>query len=163
MGRCCVLHREVGATLVRGLKYGRAEYLLRDLGQMAAHLPHVVAYAAGTTLVPVPLHPTRQRERGFNQSEELAKVWAEALPVAGWASLLARRDWTGSQTKLARQERLKNVRGAFVLQPDAKVSPDLTYVLVDDVFTTGSTINECCRVLRRAGARDLRVLTLAHG
>ena len=162
-GRCCLLHRAVGATLVRGLKYGRAEYLLRDMQQLVTRLPHLAAHTAGAVLVPVPLHPARQRERGFNQSARLSEVWARTLPVAGWQNLLRRRRWTGSQTRLTREQRRKNMRGAFELRPGAAVTPDLTYVVVDDVFTTGSTINECCRVLRRAGARDLRVLTLAHG
>lgn len=162
-GRCCVLHREVGATLVRALKYGRAEYLLRDLGRLVQQLPHLHPYVADAVLVPVPLHPTRERERGFNQSARLAQVWAQVLPVKGWDPLLRRPRWTGSQTRLARTQRRKNIRGAFALRSGAIVTPDLTYLLVDDVFTTGSTINECCRVLRQAGATDLRVLTLAHG
>lgn len=162
-GRCCVLHREIGATLVRGLKYGRAEYLLDDLGRLAARLPHLVPHVSGGVLVPVPLHASRERERGFNQSERLAQAWARTLPVRGAENLLRRARWTGSQTRLTREERRKNMRGAFALRPRAVVRPDLTYLVVDDVFTTGSTINECCRVLRRAGATSLRVLTLAHG
>ena len=162
-GRCCFLHREVGATLVRALKYGRGEYLLVDLQRAVQRLHHLRSHVTGAVLVPVPLHPARERERGFNQSARLAAAWAEVLPVKGWAPCLRRVVWTGSQTRLARDQRHRNVRGAFALRPGAQVTPDLTYVVVDDVFTTGSTINECCRVLRQAGARSVRVLTLAHG
>jgi competence protein ComFC len=162
-GRCCILHRAVGGTLVRGLKYGRAEYLLTDLREVVRRLEHVHAHVEGAVLVPVPLHPVRERERGFNQSARLAEAWSGVLPVIGWEELLRRTGWTGTQTRLAREERRHNVRGAFAPRPGAEVRPDLTYVVVDDVFTTGSTINECCRVLREAGARSLKVLTLAHG
>ena len=162
-GRCCLLHREVAAGLVRRLKYHGARHLRGDLQQIAARLPDIRAHVAGALLVPVPLHPTRLRERGFNQSAFLAHAWSEVLPVAGVEELLRRQTWTDSQTRLARMERRRNVRDAFALCAGAAVRPDLTYVVVDDVFTTGSTLNECCRVLHRAGARSLRVLTLAHG
>ncbi|MFP4541292.1 MAG: ComF family protein [Opitutales bacterium] len=162
-GRCCVLHREVASTLVRHLKYRHARHLLPDLAHLAGRVPAVVEHVRDAVLVPVPLHPTRLRERGFNQSALLAEAWDRVLPSSGWAELLRRSGWTQTQTRLPREARRTNVRRAFELRPGVEVRPDLTYVVVDDVFTTGSTMNECCRVLRQAGARSLRVLALAHG
>ncbi len=162
-GRCCFLHREVGATLVRALKYQGARYLRRDLQCTVARVPDLVDFVRGAILVPVPLHPARERERGFNQSAELARAWSEVLPVAGAENVLERIAWTHSQTRLSRAERQQNIRGAFALRGQAGIRADLTYIVVDDVFTTGSTLNECCRILRRAGVKSLRVLTLAHG
>lgn len=162
-GRCCLLHREVGATLVRTLKYHGARYLRGDLQTIVRELPDLGNWLKAAVLVPVPLHAARERERGFNQSAFLAEAWSEVLPVRGWEGLLEKVEWTGSQTALSREERHRNVRGSFAMRADRRLRADLTYIVVDDVFTTGSTINECCRVLRRAGAQSLRVLTLAHG
>ncbi len=135
-------------------------------GQACEHceaLEPVFTSGRCAVLVPVPLHRTRERERGFNQSVVLARALAKTLPVAGIENLLLRRRRTGTQTRLPRADRMKNVRGAFALSPEAVVRADLTYVVVDDVFTTGSTMNECCRVLRNAGAKSLKVLAFAHG
>lgn len=162
-GRCGVLHREVGASLVRGLKYRRGRYLLGDIARMAASRPDLVEHVRGAVLVPVPLHRDRERERGFNQSLAMANAMAKTLPVAGVEELLQRRNNTVTQTRLPRAERMKNVRSAFVLRPQATLSADLTYVIVDDVFTTGSTMNECARILRAAGAESLKVMAFAHG
>lgn len=162
-GRCCVLHREVGASLVRGLKYHRGLYFATDMAAMVADSAEIVEHVRGAILVPVPLHPKRERERGFNQSAVFAHALAKVLPVEGVESLLERGRSTVTQTRLPRAERLKNVRGAFSLSSVAAVRADLTYVVVDDVFTTGSTMNECCRILRKAGAKSLKVLAFAHG
>lgn len=162
-GRCCVLHREVGASLVRGLKYRRGRYLLGDIARMAASCPDLVEHMRGVVLVPVPLHRDRERQRGFNQSLALANAMAKTLPAAGVERLLQRRNNTVTQTRLPREERMKNVRGAFVLRRGMTLRADLTYVVVDDVFTTGSTMNECARTLRTAGAESLKVMAFAHG
>ncbi len=75
-----------------------------------------------------------------------------------------RRDLdTRSQTEFDRKTRQANLKNAFALVPGARLTPHLKYVLVDDVFTTGSTLNSCARVLRRAGALNLDVVTFAHG
>ncbi len=162
-GRCCLLHRDLGAEIVRELKYRDARYLGADMRRIARQVYGLADFVRDAVFVPVPLHPARERERGFNQSTWLAGEWARVLPVRGVEALLIRARWTGTQTRLDRSHRGENVRGAFALCPGAEVSADLTYVLVDDVFTTGSTLNECCRTLLRAGAGQLKVLTLAHG
>ena len=111
-------------------------------------------------LVPVPLHARRKRERGFNQAQVLADmVGAHAsLPVK---NLLRRIRYTTTQTNYDRRQRIENLRGAFALVEDAEVK-DLDLVLVDDVFTTGSTADECALILRSAGAANVRVLTIAR-
>jgi competence protein ComFC len=111
-------------------------------------------------LVPVPLHARRQRERGFNQAQVLAElVGARAsLPVENF---LRRIRYTTTQTHFDRRQRIENLRGAFALVERAKVK-NRDLVLVDDVFTTGSTADECALVLRQAGAASVRVLTIAR-
>ena len=111
-------------------------------------------------IVPVPLHPKRLRERGFNQSlllaRHVAKPWDADLD---WFSL-RRRKYTLPQTGLGKEERRKNVRGAFEVT-DSKGMKGRTALLVDDVATTGSTLNECSGVLMKAGCEKVFCLTLA--
>jgi len=114
--------------------------------------------------VPVPLHPIKLRERGFNQSEKIAQMLVEASDGSSRVEhLLIRRVYTQTQTRLNHAQRHQNVKNAFALAPDTVLIPDKQYILVDDVFTTGSTLNACARVLRAAGATHLNVVTIGHG
>jgi len=112
-------------------------------------------------LVPVPLHSARRREREFNQAEVIAGLLSRraGVPVR---KAIQRTRFTTTQTRLDRQERMENLRGAFrVRHPEAV--QDRHLILVDDVFTTGSTVEECARVLIEAGAASVRALTVARG
>jgi ComF family protein len=112
-------------------------------------------------LVPVPLHSARQREREFNQAEILARLLSKrsGIPLA---LCLQRTRYTTTQTRLDRHERMENLRGAFRVRHTPSVT-GRHLILIDDVFTTGSTVEECARVLRAAGAASVRVLTVARG
>ena len=107
-------------------------------------------------VVPVPLHRRRRRARGFNQAEELARHLG-----LEWKNVLRRTRETSSQTDLPAARRHANVRNAFSLKRSHAVD-GLTVLLVDDVSTTGATLNACAVALRRAGARDVRALTAAR-
>jgi ComF family protein len=137
------------------------------------HLRHLVARWLGAALdderlwgrrfdliVPVPLHPARQRERGFNQAGLLAESLARqsSIPVK---PLLERIRYTNTQTALDRSERMENLHNAFRLRKNADVR-GLQMLLVDDVLTTGSTLNECARVLKRAGAFSIHAAAAAR-
>ena len=113
-------------------------------------------------LVPVPLHRSRQMERQFNQAEEIARSISieTGLPVS---HLLKRGRRTETQTRLSRKQRMENLRGAFKLREPLPETPPPGYLLVDDVFTTGSTVDECAKVLRKAGAGRIAVLTVMRG
>lgn len=113
-------------------------------------------------LVPVPLHARRLRERRFNQSAELARTLAKlsGLPVL---DLLHRSRYTTAQATLTRKQRLENLAGAFTLKPRAPQNIPSHILLVDDVFTTGSTAHECALALKKAGAHRIAVLTVARG
>jgi ComF family protein len=108
----------------------------------------------------VPLHPTRQRERGFNQASLLAQLLSAKLPIP-CKPLLKRIRYTTTQTALDRAERMENLHNAFRLRKNADVR-GLHVLLVDDVLTTGSTLSECARVLKRAGALSVHAATAAR-
>ncbi len=112
-------------------------------------------------LMPVPLHPARLREREFNQSLLLVDRLNRRLQLPVSYHNLVRQRQTPPQTELTRRQRHKNLRRAFVvLRPDEVA--DKRILLVDDVFTTGTTVNECAKTLRKAGAGDVYVTTLAR-
>ena len=112
-------------------------------------------------MVPVPLHPKRLRWRGFNQSLLLARQVSRRYDVPVDPFVLERRRETVAQTQLTEEERRQNVRGAFEADPKKSLK-GRRVLLVDDVYTSGATVNECSRVLMRAGAREVTVLTLAR-
>jgi len=111
-------------------------------------------------IVPVPLHPARRRERGFNQASLLAESlrWDTSMPCR---PVLERIRYTTTQTALDRSERMENLHNAFRLRKSADVR-GLRVLLIDDVLTTGSTLSECARVLKRAGAISVHAATAAR-
>jgi competence protein ComFC len=111
-------------------------------------------------IVPVPLHPARQRERGFNQARLLAELLSADTSIP-CKPLLKRIRYTTTQTALDRSERMENLHNAFRLRKNMDVR-GLQVLLIDDVLTTGSTLSECARVLKRAGAKSVHAATAAR-
>jgi len=148
------------ADAVKHLKFHDRHRLSRPLGllmqQFAAEYMDTGAY---DLLVPVPLHRVRLRERGFNQSALLAEAVRAAFPRAGLNGDLKRIRPTRTQSTLAGKERRDNVRGAFAVQGD--LVQGCSVLLIDDVVTSGGTVEECGRALRRAGAVRVDVLAAA--
>jgi ComF family protein len=142
-------------SIVHALKYDGRRSIARHLGALmrltAADLLNDV-----DVVVPVPLHWRRKQRRGFNQAEDLARSFGVPLMKA-----LKRVRATPSQTDLPAARRHANVRGAFRLRWRARVA-GLRVVLVDDVCTTGATLEACATVLREAGATDVRAVTAAR-
>jgi ComF family protein len=163
-GRTAVLLKGPARALVHELKYHRGLQVLVDVEAIFRRAAHVLELARDAVLVPVPLHARKLRERTYNQSLLIAQALARALGgQATIAELLRRTADTISQTQQDRRARQDNLKNAFALAKGAVISPAASYVLVDDVFTTGSTLNSCARALRRAGGVNLSVVTLGHG
>ncbi len=113
-------------------------------------------------IVPVPLHPLKLREREFNQAERLAVHLSHATIIPLNTKILRRIALTATQTLLTRDQRATNMKNAFTVRPDARLGGK-RIVLLDDVFTTGATTNDCARALRDAGAAAVCVWTVARG
>jgi len=162
-GRTGMLSKDAARAFVHEIKYHAGWHLRGDLRALIQRMPTLKTFVTGAVLVPVPLHPRRFRWRGFNQARWVAEALAAEGGAAGTEELLARVRDTPTQTRLDREDREKNMKNAFALRRGAVVKSPQRYILVDDVFTTGATLNACAKVLRQAGAKRLDVVTLAHG
>jgi len=146
--------REAVHALKYNGRHGIAATLARMLAPRVAPLLH-----ESDLLVPVPLHPARERERGYNQAAILASELAYLMPLQLVPAALRRTKATRTQTELSPDERAANVRGAFTARTDL-VAGQRVWVL-DDVYTTGATLRACARELRAQGAREVRGAVVA--
>jgi len=162
-GKTAALYRGPMASLVQELKYHKGEYLEGDVARIATAAPGFTEFLRGAVLVPVPLHARKERERGFNQSRLIAGAFATAADAAVVVPVLQRVVDTITQTRLDRPTRQANLKNAFAMVRRHSLTRDLRIVLVDDIFTTGATLNACAATLRKAGFDNVDVATLAHG
>lgn len=161
--RSAVVLDRFSRPIVFSLKYWKHPAIARDMARLAKRSRGFAESLSGAVLVPVPLCEKRFRRRGYNQSLYLARAFSEIAPGATVEELLVRTRDTGTQTRLDAAERRKNVQGAFSVKKGTELNPLRRYVLVDDVFTTGSTLSECAQALRRHGAVWIEAATFAHG
>ena len=155
--------RGVVRKVMLDFKYGRRIHLRHLLGGWLAEslVDPRLAGRRFDLIVPVPLHPAKKRERGFNQAEVLATVLRRRCRLRV-EDALQRTRYTETQTHFDRDERMQNLKGAFRLRRGSNVQ-DLRMLLVDDVLTTGSTLSECASVLKKAGALSVHAATAARG
>lgn len=166
VARSAFFYEEPLRTALHRFKYSRRHGLATSLGRLLIEalegfLQQEIPWSEVEALVPVPLHPARLRERGFNQSERLAREVGRHLgkPVA--TDWLHRVRNTMPQVGLTASQRQRNVQGAFrAFLPEGAQGRGL--LLIDDLYTTGATVRECAKALKRAGAGGVWVLTLAR-
>lgn len=161
--RSALRYEKSTRELIHAFKYGYKVMLRRPISLLAApQLESFVAGFAPELILPVPLHKRRLRQRGFNQSLLIAELFSGRWNIPLSRNNLRRTRWTEPQVSLSAAERAENVMGAFSL-----AKPELfagkRVLLVDDVYTTGSTVKECSRVLQRDGEAVTAVLTVARG
>jgi len=131
-------------------------------GLLLSKIKEMTDYRLFDTIISVPLHPIRERARGYNQSFLISMELSRQLGIKEGSKLLSRTKNTHSQSLLQRKDRLINVKGAFMVNDASKIKGK-TVLLVDDVLTTGTTLNECSRVLKQAGAGKIIVAVVASG
>ncbi len=156
---------ETVQELIHALKYARHFSLAAQLGEeLTRGLEQAGWDMQGCILVPVPLHKRRLEERGFNQSEKLARAIAKATDARLKVVPLVRRvRYTQSQTQLSSEQRQQNVAGAFALSRMRKRHvAGARLMLVDDVLTTGATLQACAHILLAGGAAEVRAITMAR-
>jgi ComF family protein len=161
--RAAVVAKTVVLEAIHRFKYSRALWFENFLaGLLLAEAVPILRGQKKSFIMPVPLHPLKQREREFNQAELLAARLSRATGIPLNTNLLRRVKATATQTLLKREQRAKNMHGAFAVRDGLKLNGQ-KIILVDDVFTTGATTNDCARALRGAGAGDVCVWTVARG
>ena len=161
--RAAVVAKGVVLEVIHRFKYSRALWFENFLVELLlAEAVPVLRGQRWDYIVPVPLHPVKKREREFNQAERLAARLSKATGVAMNEKLLHRIKQTATQTLLKREQRATNMRGAFAMGEGVELNGE-RIILVDDVFTTGATTNDCARALRAAGGGDVCVWTVARG
>lgn len=160
--RAFVTYEGPASSVIRAFKFNGQFFLgpkllgaMLDRGWMPPDI------GGAELVVPVPLHPRRRRERGYDQALLLAKVLAKRLGCKLLPGVLVRTRYTSQQALLPVGRRWDNVRGAFAVRDPARFR-GRRVLLVDDVMTTGMTASECAKVLKRAGAENVQVLTLAR-
>jgi len=155
-----IQYQGVLTAAIQSFKYGEDRAALATFAALKETLPHLQAMVVPDLILPVPLHPERLRQRGFNQALVLAQTFFPEQLAKIKTTVLVRTRRTAAQTGLNGAARRKNIKGAFATAA-AKVA-GRKILLIDDVFTTGTTVNECARVLCKAGAEEVHVLTLAR-
>lgn len=158
--RSAVVYNEASRKLVIDFKYGDRLHAVQTFTPWLARAGAALL-ADADLIVPVPLHYRRLWQRRFNQSAILGEALAKRTGIDFLPDALLRQRHTEKQKGLSRKERHENVRGAFAVNENAALR-DKTIVLVDDVYTSGATLNECARVLKKAGAAQVYVLTIAR-
>ena len=160
--RAAMIYEGRCRDLIHAYKYRHKTYLRRPLALLAADsLRDFVATCAPELMVPVPLHVRRLRERGFNQAVLLGEIWAREWNLPLDRGAMRRIRWTEPQINLTAAQRRDNVKDAFDVR-DANAVKGRRVLLVDDVYTTGSTVKECAVALKAAGAREVAVVTVAR-
>lgn len=161
--RSAVRYRGPVGMSLRAIKYESATWLVPEMTRLllACMQTHYDLLPVDAVCY-VPLHAVKRRERGFNQAQLLAKALCRERSLSLCRGGLRRVLDRGSQTRLTAAEREANVAGVFTVPVPARVQ-GRRLLLVDDVMTTGATVNECARVLKRAGANSVHVLTVARG
>lgn len=161
-GRALINYNEAASRSMAQIKYNnRREYLDFYAAEIVRRLGPAVARMGAQALVPVPVHPERMRARGFNQAEELARRLSKGLGLPVDTVLLSRNKNTAPQKDLNPSQRLKNLEEAFTAQ--RRPAGLTSVILVDDIYTTGSTVEACSRVLKRAGISRVYFICICIG
>lgn len=159
----CWMPVEPASSIVHSLKYSGWARIAEEMAERMSRLswPRDVVEER-TALIPVPLGSARKRERGYNQSELVARGLSKRWSIPVWTDIVGRARETRSQTRLTPEERQGNVAGSFKIRGNFDALVGAHLVIVDDVVTTAATLNECAKVLYEAGARIISYVTFGR-
>lgn len=161
-GRSLYVHKSPVPEAVYALKYqNRKIYASFFARELAEHYGSYLMRKRIDLILPIPLHKRKLRQRGFNQAELVAKELGRLTGITVDTGILKRIKDTGPQKSLNDKERMHNIKGAFSVQE--KIGRGKNILLIDDIYTTGSTMDEAARVLFRAGAENVCFLTISIG
>lgn len=159
--RSCVVYDERAKEIVRGLKFGRRKYFAKYVSNfLIDRYEECFADVVVDYIVPVPIMKKRQEERGYNQAEAIAQKFAEHYNLQIKTDVVEKIKQNEEQAKLTGKEREENVNGVYKVNKPNEVK-DKTILIVDDVMTTGSTASELAKILIKAKAKNVYVLTFA--
>ncbi|MBO4262597.1 MAG: ComF family protein [Clostridia bacterium] len=157
--RSVFLYESPVSTAIKGLKYFGKKYLVREFSREMARV-YLKAFYSCDAILPVPAYYKHERERGYNQSELLSLALGERLDIPVITDAVIKTRDTVSQVKLSAKERFINLSGSFRISDKSKVK-DKRLLVVDDVMTTGATLNAIARALKKAGAAEVYGVTVA--
>ena len=157
----CYIYEGTTRELIHRFKYGNRPYLSKTIIRLMTDMLNPIYLREVDCLVPVPLHPVRQREREYNQAELITEGLSRQFNKP-FSLALRRIKNTESQVSLAKKERFLNLKGAFALAHPSFIE-DKNVLVIDDVVTTTATANEASRILKDAGAKSISVLAFAKG
>jgi ComF family protein len=159
--RSAVEHSGVVRDRIHQLKFGGRLHWVPPLADLLAYTFQQACPGSVDLVLPVPLHVRRLRQRGFNQSALMARALGRRLRLPVHFDILVRTRWTDPQTRLSREERRQNVKGSFCVTVPGGVESK-SVLLIDDVYTTGTTLMECSKILKKAGAGEVHALTVTR-
>lgn len=160
--RAHLLYEGPARELIHGFKYRHKTHLRRPLALLALEgLTGFIAARLPDVIIPVPLHRSRLQSRGFNQAVLLGEMFSSRLSIPMLVDGMARIRQTQPQVELSAADRSGNVKGAFAVKRPDRISKRRV-LLLDDVMTTGSTVDECANVLKKSGAAAVTVVTIAR-
>jgi len=156
----CFAYEGLVRDMLRDIKFRQRKYVAQGLGRLwATYIKNTLP--SNAILVPLPMHTKKRRQRGFDQAQVMAQALSE-LTGNKLANILERTKNTPPQSGLHPQQRIENIRGAFVIKQKNQHSiSEQSIILVDDIYTTGASLNECAKVLMAGGAMQVSTLTLA--
>lgn len=159
--RSCAVYDDVAKEIVRGIKFGGKKYFAKYMANfLVDRYKDTFENVSIDVVVPVPLTKKKKIERGYNQSWEIAKEFAKAVDLTADDSVAVKIKETQEQARLSGKEREDNIKGAFEVK-NLEIIKDKSVLIIDDVMTTGSTASEIARILKKAKAKHVYLLTFA--
>ena len=160
---CALKYEGIVRDKIMSYKFGEKSYLYKTFTKIIIKNEKIYRFLKlYDIIIPVPMFKSKESVRGYNQSELLAKYIAKLTNMECLEDVLIKIKDTKVQSTLSKKERLENIKGAFEIVDKEKICGKKV-ALVDDIYTTGSTVNECSKILKKAGAKEILVITIAKG